>query len=207
MRKLLLVIAIITFALNGFAQFEGIVNFEKTKGKVHVKYQYKVKGENIRVEEYGDKGSLDGIQLVNTENRTVYALSPDRLMYMEARNKRPQRTANVTVQKTKTSKTVNGKSCVKWIVTNKEQDRKIIYWVTKGDYDFFIPFLKTLNRAEKSAVYFLQIEGNAGYFPILAEEYNTAGLLISKLEAKAVTVKKIPDADFQIPVGYKKFER
>jgi len=207
MKKLLLILSLFTLSLAVNAQFEGSVNFEKSKGKVQVKYQYKVKGENVRVEEYGNGGSLDGIQLVNTTSKSVFALSPDRLMYMEAKNKRPQRTASVTVQKTKTSKTVNGKSCVKWVVTNKEQDRKIIYWVTKGDYNFFIPFLITLNRAEKSAVYFLQVDGNAGYFPMLAEEYNMAGLLISKLEATNVTAKKLQDSDFKVPAGYKKFER
>jgi hypothetical protein len=207
MKKLLLILSIIIFTVSVNAQFEGSVNFEKSKGKVSVKYQYKVKGENVRVEEYGNEGSLDGIQLVNTTSQSVYALSPDRLMYMEAKNKRPQRIANVTVQKTKTKKTVNGKPCVKWIVTNTDQDRKIIYWVTKGDYDFFIPFLKTLNRAEKTSVYFLQIEGNAGFFPMLAEEYNMAGLLISKLEANKVTAKSLSDSDFKVPAGYKKFQR
>ncbi|MDG2331850.1 MAG: DUF4412 domain-containing protein [Flavobacteriales bacterium] len=207
MKNLLFAVALCAFTLPSFAQFEGTVDFVKTKGKINVNYTYKIKSGQIRIEEFGDDDKLDGIQLVNTNDGTIYALSPERKMYMEAKNKRPQRTAVVDVKKTKTTKTINGKSCVKWIVTCSEQERKIIYWVTKGNYDFFIPFLRTLNRAEKSAIYFLMIEGNENYFPILAEEYNSDGLLISKLEAKDVSSKKLSQTNFNIPEGYKKFER
>jgi len=207
MKKIVLLCVVSALTLSSIAQFEGTVDFVKTKGKLNVIYKYKVKGDHVRVEEYGNDESLDGIQLVNTKEGTIYALSPERRMYMEAQNKRPQRTATVTVEKTKTTKKVNGKTCIKWVVNNKDQDRKIVYWVTKGDYDFFVPFLRTLNRAEKTAVYFLMIEENDGCFPMLAEEFNSQGLLISKLEAKSVESKGLKSTDFDIPSGYKKFER
>lgn len=207
MKNLLFAFALCAFTSPLFAQFEGTVDFVKTKGKINVNYKYKIKRGQVRIEEYGDDDKLDGIQLVNTNDGVIYALSPERRMYMEAKNKRPQRTAVVEVKKLKTTKTINGKTCVKWVVTSTEQDRKIIYWVTKGNYDFFIPFLRTLNRAEKSAIYFLMIEGNENYFPVLAEEYNSDGLLISKLEAKEVSSKKMAQTWFEIPEGYKKFER
>lgn len=207
MRKLLLSVSLLAICVSGFAQFQGSIDFIKIKGKISVNYKYLVKGENVRIEEYGDDNTLDGIQLVNTSTGNIYALSPDRKMYMEAKNKRPQRTANIQVEKTKTTKTIAGKTCKKWIVTNKEQDRKIVYWVAKGDYSFFIPLLKAMNRAEKSSVYWLMIEGNAGYFPLLAEEYNTDGVLISKLETSDLKAKTLDKKTFEIPSDYKKFER
>lgn len=207
MKKLVLLCTLCVLSIAGMAQFEGTVDFVKSKGKLTVNYKYKVKDGKVRVEEYGNDNSLDGIQLVDTKEEKIYALSPERRMYMEATNKRPQRTASIEVTKTKSKKNINGKSCEKWIVTNTEQDRKVIYWVTKGDYDFFIPFLKTLNRAEKTAIYFLMIEDNEGCFPVLAEEMNGSGLLISKLEAMSLESKQISSSEFEIPSGYKKFER
>ena len=64
-----------------------------------------------------------------------------------------------------------GKNVLKLVVTNKEKDRKIVYWITKGDYAFFIPMLKTLNRKENQALYYLEIEGIENHFPMLSTEY------------------------------------
>ena len=54
---------------------------------------------------------------------------------------------------------------------------------------------------------FLMIEDNEGCFPVLAEEMNGSGLLISKLEAMSLESKQISSSEFEIPSGYKKFER
>jgi hypothetical protein len=207
MKKILLCASFLALVTAAFSQFEGTIAFVKTKGKIDVNFKYLVKEDMVRLEEYGEDEGLDGIQLVNTTTGVILGISPERMMYMEAKNKRPQRTANISVEKTKSTKTIAGKTCTKWIVTCKEQDKKIIYWVTTGQYAFFNPLLKALNRAEKTAVYWRLIENNDGVFPLLAEEYNMAGVLISKLEVSTITDKKLEKELFEVPEGYKKFER
>lgn len=201
-------IATLLLSVYSFAQFEGEIKFDKTVGKVHVSYKYFVKGDNIRVEEVGEDGSIDGIQLMDLKEKKVYALSPERKLYMEAPNRRPASSIAVTVKKTGKTKDILGKSCFETVVTSKEQDRKIVYWITKGDYDFFIPMLQTLNRKERQSMYFLEIEGMAGHFPMLSTEYIlSSGEVVSELKTVKVEKKTLKSDTFSIPDGYTKFER
>ena len=66
MKKLVLLCTLCVLSIVGMAQFEGTVDFVKSKGKLTVNYKYKVKDGKVRVEEYGNDNSLDGIQLVDT---------------------------------------------------------------------------------------------------------------------------------------------
>ncbi len=206
--RLMVLVVACSFIATSFGQdFEGVIDFYKIRNSESVHFKYFVKDENVRIEEYGDDEELDGIELINTKTGDINALSVERKMYIEAKNRRPARTANITIEKTKTTKTIAGKKCTKWVVNCEEQGRKVVYWVTKGDYNFLNPLLKALNRAEKTAVYWQMIDGTNGFFPMLAEEYNSQGVLISKLETRKVVPKTIDKTKFEIPAGYTKFEK
>lgn len=209
LKKLALsVLAVASITGSTFAQFKGEIRFTKTAGSIDVEYTYLVKGDQVRVEEIGDEGKPEGIQLMNLKDKKVYALSPDRKLYMEAPNRRPAAEIKVDVKKTGKTKEILGKKCTEIIVTSKELDRKIVYWVTKGDYDFFIPMLQTLNRKENQSMFFLLIPGMEGFFPMLSTEYSlSTGKVITELKAEKVTVKDIAADQFEIPAGYTKFER
>ncbi len=206
--KISLSLLAIGLTVSSFAQFQGEIKFEKTKGNIHVNYKYYVKGDKVRVEEVSDDGAIDGIQLMDLKENKVYALSPERKLYMEAPNRRPAAELSVDVKKTGKSKEVLGYKCYEYVVTNKAEDRKIVYWITKGEYNFFIPMLKTLNRKEKQAMYYLKIDGVAGHFPMLSTEYIlSSGDVVSELKATKVSDKDLKQALFEVPAGYTKFER
>lgn len=209
LRKIgLSIFASIMIASVSIAQFEGEIKFEKTVGKIHVSYKYFVKGDNIRIEEVSEDGTVDGIQLMDLKEKKVYALSPERKLYMEAPNRRPVSSLDVDVKKTGRTKEVLGKKCFEVIVTNRAQDRKIVYWITKGDYAFFIPMLKTLNRKERQALFFLEIDGMANHFPMISTEYVlSTGEVVSTLKTKKVDKGTVSSSKFKIPDGYTKFER
>ena len=115
---------------------------------------------------------------------------------------------DVDIKKTGETKEILGKKCFEVVVTNKANDRKIIYWITKGDYKFFIPMLKTLNRKENQAMYYLEIKGMENHFPMLSIEYAiSTGNVVSTLKAESVETKKIAAETFVIPKDYGKFER
>ena len=201
-------VASVLIASASMAQFEGEIIVEKNVGKIHVIYKYFVKGNDIRIEEVGEDGTIDGIQLMDLETKKTYALSPERKLWFETPNRRPAKTLDVDIKKTRETKEILGKKCFEVIVTNKANDRKIIYWVTKGDYEFFIPMLETLNRKENQAMYYLEIEGMKNHFPMLSTEYAlSTGNVISTLKAESVEAKKIASETFVIPEDYGKFER
>ena len=201
-------VASVLIASASMAQFEGEIIFEKNVGKIHVIYKYFVKGNDIRIEEVGEDGTIDGIQLMDLETKKTYALSPERKLWFETPNRRPAKTLDVDIKKTRETKEILGKKCFEVIVTNKANDRKIIYWVTKGDYEFFIPMLETLNRKENQAMYYLEIEGMENHFPMLSTEYAiSTGNVVSTLKAENIETKKIAAETFVIPKDYGKFER
>ena len=202
------IFAAVMIASASLAQFEGEIIFEKNVGKIHVIYKYFVKGNDIRIEEVSEDGTIDGIQLMDLDTKKTYALSPERKLWFETPNRRPAKSLDVDIKKTGKIDIVLGKKCFEVIVTNKAQDRKIVYWITKGDYKFFIPMLETLNRKENQAMYYLEIEGMENHFPMLSTEHVlSTGDVVSTLKAEKIESKTINAETFIIPEDYGKFER
>jgi hypothetical protein len=191
-----------------FAQpFEGIIEFTKTTGPVITNYRYYVKGERIRIEEISARGEVQGIMLVDTRDKTVTAISPERKLYMDVPNMRLPKDVEVQVQKTADLKDIAGYKCEKWVVKSPKEDRQITYWVAADEFSFFIPLLETLNRKDEQAVFFLQVKDNKGVFPMLGIEQKMDGAEVSRLEVTKVTKGVQKPALFEIPAGYNKFER
>ena len=207
-KVILSIFATVILTTASLAQFEGEIIFEKNVGKIHVIYKYFVNGKDIRIEEVSEDGTIDGIQLMNLDTKKTYALSPERKLWFETPNRRPANSLDVEIRKTGKKKEVLGKKCFEVIVTSKTQDRKIVYWITKGDYKFFIPMLETLNRKENQAMYYLEIEGMENHFPVLSTEHVlSTGDVVSTLKAEQIESKKISPETFIIPKDYGKFER
>lgn len=187
--------------------FEGTIEFTKTTGPVVTNYKYFVKGEHIRIEEINARGDAQGIMLVDTRDRTVTALSPDRKLYLDVPNMRLPKEVNVEVKKTGEIKELAGYKCEKWVVKSPKEDRVITYWVAADDFNFFVPLLETLNRKDEQAVFFLQIKDAKGVFPMLGVEHKLDGAEVSRLEVSKVTKGAQKASLFEIPAGYNKFER
>lgn len=187
--------------------FEGVIEFTKTTGPVVTTYKYYVKGEHVRIEEVSARGEVQGIMLVDTHDKTVTALSPERKLYMDVPNMRLPKDVKTQVQKTTDLKDIAGYKCEKWVVKSTEEDRVITYWVAADEFTFFIPLLETLNRKDEQAVFFLQIKDAKGVFPMLGVEHKLDGAEVSRLEVKQVIKAVQKPALFEIPAGFNKFER
>ncbi len=187
--------------------FEGTIEFTKTTGPVVTNYKYHVKGDRVRIEEISSRGDVQGIMLVDTRDKTVTAISPERKLYMDVPNMRLPKEVETTVQKTSESRDIAGYKCEKWIVKSDKEDRLLTYWVAADAFDFFIPLLETLNRKDEQALFFLQIKGAKGVFPMLGIEQKIDGAEVSRLEVKTVTKAVQKPGLFEIPAGFNKFER
>lgn len=187
--------------------FEGIIEFTKTTGPVVTNYKYFVKGDHVRIEEISARGEVQGIMLVDTRDKTVTALSPDRKLFMDVPNMRLPKDVKADVKKTGEMKDVAGYKCEKWTVKSPTEDRQISYWVAQDAFDFFVPLLETLNRKDEQAVFFLKVEGSKGVFPLIGMEQKMDGSEVSRLEVTKVSKGAQKPALFEIPAGYNKFER
>lgn len=208
-KTLVAMVTVLTVTGAAFATtpFEGTIRFTKTVGPVTAEYVYYVKGNKIRVEELNEKGDIQGIMLVDTKDNTVHALSPERKLFIEVPNKREAREPEVTVEKTGNQKEINGYECQEVKVTSPSEGREVSYWVAKDGFDFFVPMLKTLNRKDKLAVYFLEVPELDGVFPIMGTEKKIGGVELTKLRVNNVEEKELATNMFEIPSNYSKFER
>lgn len=191
-----------------FAQdFEGVVEFTKVNYLDETNYIYYISPTNIRIDELDDKGNIQGTMLVNLTLKTTIAVNHERKLYMEIKSSPSIKNLNNTkISKTKETKMVLGHLCTKWVVSNSDYKTKATYWVVnEKKYSFFKNLLSTLNRKDKIALYFMQIPGNMGFFPILGEEVGFDGKLRTRLKTTKLTPKKVVAKKFAIPVGYKKF--
>ena len=188
-------------------RFEGSIGFTKNIGPVTANYIYHVKDDMIRVEELDVTGTIQGIMLVDTKKNTVVALSPERKMYIDVPNRR--KSSDCPTQVTPTGKTqkINGYECEEWLVNSDEDGRKVSYWVAKNDFDFFVPMLKTLNRKDKMALYYMSLPNADGTFPMKGTEVKSDGMELTRLEVTKVEKSAVSADMFKIPEGYTKFER
>jgi hypothetical protein len=187
--------------------FEGKIHFKKMAGSVEMKYNYFVKGNQVRIEELNELNEVVGIQLVNTKNKKLIAISPERKLYLEAPTRRSGANLDVKVVKTERKKIINGIECSEIIVINKAQDRKIRYWVAAGNYSFFNPLLQVLNRKEKQALYFLKIRDIENCWAMKSVEFViSTGKVVSKLITLSIDNSEQNEVLFEIPEDYIKFE-
>ncbi|MBL4625612.1 MAG: DUF4412 domain-containing protein [Flavobacteriales bacterium] len=209
MKKLLaslLLVAIFSIS-SAFAQFQGIIEFEKIKTET-TKYSYSVKGNKVRIDETGADGSIKGVMIVNLDKETVIALSPERKLYMDATNKRIAPVIKPTITKTENKKTINGFECTEWIVKYAQENTQISYWVSsETGFDFFIKLIAILNRKDRLSKYFITIPEYETVFPVNAVEKNMDGTIKTELKITKIDKKELPDSLFEIPKDYQKFER
>lgn len=187
--------------------FEGSISFKKSVGPITANYTYHVKGDKVRIEEIDEDGNVQGIMLVNTTENQVLALSPERKMYIQVPNKRPSRKTEIKIEETTNEKNIMGFDCSEWKVVSEEDNREVSYWLADEEFDFFVPMLKTLNRKDKLAVFFLKLPNQNGAFPMLGVETQDDGTELTKLEVVKVDKSAMDDKIFNIPDGYSKFER
>ena len=170
-------------------------------------YNYFVKGDNIRIEELNEENKVVGLQLVNTRNKELLAVSPERKLYLEAKKRRGAAHFDVEVIKTQKKKTILDYECFEIVAINKQQDRKIVYWVTQDNFSFFKPLLDVLNKKEKQSLYFQKIKGMEDCWPIKSTEYViSTGKSIAKLTTISIDNKEPKSSLFEIPDDYSKFE-
>src|ERR1019366_3040398 len=189
--------------------FEGIIEFKKASATDTTKYIYFVKENKVRVDEIGSRShEVEGTFMVNLDAKTMTSINYKRKLYMDQPSPSdPLIQGTCSVQKGQNVKMLQGYKCVDYVVTNNTEGTIITYWLADGQFAFFDKLLHQLNRKDKASVYFLQIPDVKNMFPMLSVQTDLTGKEISRLEVTKITKRVVDNSMYDIPKGYKKFEK
>ena len=209
-KSIALVATTLLFASAYSQSFEGMIEFRKMTDSDTMTYVYYIKGDKVRVDEIGASyEKQEGSYIIDLKALTVIAVSNERKMYFD---QPPSKTPAILKckpepVKTANKKTIHGYECIEYTVKCTEENTMVTYWLASGKFDFFERMLKLLNRKDKSAIYFQKITGVAGMFPFVSVEATIAGGQEKvRMEVIKIEKKKIDNAKFEIPAGFKKGE-
>lgn len=190
------------------SQFNGIIHFQKIDGTDTTLFKYYVKDQYIRIEDLDDKGDVNGIMLIDTEDANIIMLSNSKKIYINVpiSNKKSMK-LNLNVEKTNDEMNVAGMDCVLWTATDKITKNRYDFWVHKNGYHFFNEMLRLLNREEAIANVWLTMNVNEGFFPFVGATYSSSGELISKIEIIHIVEDDLPVEMFIIPNDYQIMRR
>lgn len=187
--------------------FEGTIEFKKVRGSKESSYIYYIKGDKVRLEEFGSHKKIVDLLVIDLNTELVYMLSPERKTYMVLNTKESHKDMSKTrVNITTDTRTIHGYACKKWVVTNEELNAEVTYWVTKGHFDFFTNLLATLQRKDYHSLFYRQVPEAVGYFPMVSIYYDLDGNEIDRLEVTNVKKMQLPPKTFEIPSNYTEFK-
>lgn len=203
-----------TFSIHlGLAQtpqvFQGVIEFTKATAMDTTSYIYYVKNDLVRIEEIGSDKKVAGVFLVNTKTGKAKAISPERQLYMDQGPTMAKfsKMKDAEIIKGKSTKTIAGYKCKEFIVKSKDQETQISYYLVKDNFHFFEGLLLALNRKDKFSTYYQHLPDLQNTFPFYAIEADLNGKQKASLLVTNITKKDLEDHLFEVPKGYKKFEK
>ena len=115
--------------LTASAQYEGVINFTRTKGTKVTHFRYHVAGNLLRIEELDGAGKVKNIMLVDGDENTVVTLNTARKVWMDAYNNSNRRPVGSQVSETGNSKKLQGRKCTEYVVRNEGENTEVHYWL------------------------------------------------------------------------------
>lgn len=189
--------------------FEGTIDFIQSNGIDTSHYEYYVRGNNVKVDNYDVRTkNIEGSFLIDLGTKKMTVVSPVRKIYFEQDPSAPVKPGGKpTATKTGKIMKINGYTCKEYVVVDADEGIKIYYWLAYGHFDFFNDMLRILNRKDKFSEYYLEIPDTKGMFPMLAIEEDLAGNKKGEMKAMKITKTSLTDNTFMVPPGYKKFQK
>jgi len=208
MKKMLFSAAMLAasvLTLNAQSTFEGEIKFREIKGNDTVNTVFYVLGDKVKMDEINSKTKKpETTYLANVNYRTMQTINHNKKIYIDKNTSSTSEAPEITFEKTKNLKTINGYKCVEYIVKNEDEDIEISYWLGKGKFDFYEPFENMLNSKENIYLYLMQIDNISAMIPFEAVEKQKGEI---KTTLTAISVKKDPPEEyiFSLPKDYTKF--
>lgn len=202
------VVLLLIFSTQLFSSpFEGVIYFQKMENKEVSYFRYYVKDDKVRIEDVNEGGILNGILLIDMEDVSLKMLSCSAQMYIDVPVAKESDKPKVKIDRTGEKKMISGIECELMKVVNTSNYSNFEFWISEGDYSFFIPMLKVLNRNDNIALAWLSSMMGSSYFPFEGVEYSSTGKEVTKLEVIEMKEKELESDLFEIPANYSIFEK
>jgi hypothetical protein len=199
-----------TIALSNMAQsFEGTVEFNNDNAKGSTKNIYYVKDELVRLEQFSKStGKPEGAFVFDTKNSIIKFISHGRKVWGDYKPENAPVLKGTPEIVKGSMKKIAGQNCQEYTVTYKEENLKIVYYITKGKFDFFNPVVNLWNRKDKQSTVYraLAKELPKGSMPMSSVEYGADGKQVSKLEITKIKSQDLLPEEVAVPEDYKKFQ-
>ncbi|MFN8255566.1 MAG: DUF4412 domain-containing protein [Bacteroidales bacterium] len=205
-----LIIILLVYQKISAQNFEGEILFSKETPEDTTIYNYLIKGNKIRIEELNHNYQLVNYMIVDVSERSIVALNPGRKLYADIPVhywRADKDTSDFTILKTGNYQFIKGYKCFQWRVQNKKENTEVAYWVANEPVNIFPEFLKTINLSEKTSIYFLMVPETDGYFPMLSVERSFLRELRMQLTVIKFQKKSLPVSLFEIPEGFRMFQK
>lgn len=212
MKKFILFLFVLSGLSSTYSQsFSGSIDFRYLTQKDTTANVYWVKNKLVKLDQYSKKGNTtEGSFLFDLGSGEIKFLNPKRKLWGKQKSETPQVIkGQCVVAKGSGTKKIAGIKCSEYTVKNTDENTVITFWIADENFEFFIPLIKLWNRKDKQSIYFGQIKNLApGQMPLMSEEKQLSdGKLLTKLEVTKISKAVPPDATFEIPAGYTKFEQ
>jgi hypothetical protein len=209
-KHLLILFTLFSFLLNSnsYAKpFEGIIFFQKSDGEEVTYYRFYVKENRVRIEDVNEGGLLNGILFIDLEDESMKMASCSAQMYINVPKAPEGDKPRVKIDRTGEVKMIIGRECELWKIVNVHDYSNYEFWVDKGEYTFFNPMLKMLNRNDNIALAWVSSMMGQDYFPFEGIEYSSTGKQLTKLEVIDLKEQDLDKGIFEIPSNYTLFEK
>ncbi|MBK8805399.1 MAG: DUF4412 domain-containing protein [Bacteroidales bacterium] len=209
MKKYIFIILTSFFCYTSYGQdFEGTINMIKKTISDTSYITYNVKGEYIRIDEFDKYKRLQRYFLINTNDKSVFAINPLKKMYatLPIKNTNNENNNDFQIIKTTHYTIINEYKCFQWRVKNIKQNTEVSYWVPEDDFPFFTDLVKTWNTPDKNFSFYLMIPNNQGKMPMLAIERTLLRDEKTRLAVTNISKSELNDTLFKIPTSYKNYQ-
>lgn len=207
-RKVITLLLLFACSILPAQNFGGIINFKKQVGKDSTNYDYYVKGDKVRFDEYtpGTK-TLSSCFILDIKANTMIFIDPDRKCWgKRVRGEMAVGAAGCVAATSAEMKEMFGYKCSEQVIKNVADSTEISYFITPGKFSFFMPMLRQINSMEKLSTYLFSANMPDGSMPLLAIEKDLKGNEKERLEVTSIEEKAVPDSKFLVPKGYKEIK-
>jgi len=189
--------------------FEGSINLKKETVYDTTLIAIHVKGPLVRIDEMDQRKNLLNSYIINLDDKSVIALSPQRKLYSEVKtivnNQKEKRDTQLI--RTNNSMVYNGYSCSQMRVKCKSRDTEIAYWVSQEKIEFFSSLIKILKNTKINIEVFEYFPETEDFFPVLTLDRTLLRKERMKLAVANIQKEILSENRFKIPLDYQKIER
>lgn len=206
--KLFLFTSLTVQANSKIQNFEGSINLKKETVYDTTLIAIHVKGPLVRIDEMDQRKNLLNSYIINLDDKSVMALSPQRKLYSEVKNMANNQKEKRDTQLIRTNNCMvyNGYKCSQMRVKCKSRDTEIAYWVSQEKFEFFSSLLKVLKSTKINLDFFEYFPETEGFFPVLTINRTLMRKERMKLAVANIQKEILSENRFRIPLDYQKIE-